>query len=466
MTERIALVENGVLKLSKPRTQIRDIFGIVPITLYTRNFGCKISCVYCPQVSEIPKSYLKNEDTERALKVNYDPSLQLDYWISELDKKFNSSKPIKLEIIILGGTFGDLPQSYRENFFKEMYDKLNQCTSKNLEEAKELNKVAKYRACIVNIETRPDTITKNECSFLRKLGVSKIELGIQSLYDDILKFAGRPYTRKDVIQVSTLIREAGFKLGYHIMLNLPYSNIELDNLMLKEIIDDPALQPDFIKIYPLTLIKEREYQKKMWKLYDQNVWKPYNKEQLLFLLYQFKISIPEQIRIQRIQRQFDDSDYLYEDFEIRSLLDSMLADKNQECRCIRCQEIKTFKSKYKVFSKDDYELEINQIDERYFYFTVKSSENPKFLLGYLKLNLSANAIVREIKVVGKSSKIGKIGQIQGHGIGEFLISEAEKFVLSKGFSNLLINASPGVRGFFENLKYSEFNGFLNKQLYE
>lgn len=463
---KVNLINNEVIKLKRARTQIRDIFGIVPIPLYTRNFLCKISCVYCPQVSEIPKSYLKNEDTERALQANYEPDLQLDYWITKINKRFSNSKPIKLEIIILGGTFGDLSQSYREEFFKKMYDRLNQSVSKNLEEAKILNKFAKYRACIVNIETRPDTITKAECDFLRKLGVSKIELGIQSIYDNILKYVGRPYTRKNLIEVTSLIREEGFKLGYHIMFNLPHSNLELDSLMLKEIINNSIFQPDFLKIYPLTLIKERKYQKRMWKLYDQGVWKPYNKEQLLFSLYEFKVSIPEHIRIQRIQRQFDESDYLYEDFEIRNLLSSILVKRNKECSCIRCQELRTFKSKYKLSSKEDYTLNFSQISNNYYYFTVKSNTEPKLLLAYLKLNIGKYAIVREIKVVGKTSKVGKIGQFQGRGIGKYLIREVEKFVFEKGFSNLLINASPGVSLFFENLKYFRFNDFMNKRLYE
>ena len=454
------------MTFQQKRTRIRDIFGIIPITLYTRSFSCKISCIYCPQVSNIPKSYLKNEDTERAFEANYEADLQLDYWIKEIDKKFPGNKPLKLEIIVLGGTFGDLSRSYREDFFKKIYDKLNQKISHTLELAMELNKSAKYRACIITIETRPDTITTAECFFLRKLGVSKIELGIQSIYDDILNFAKRPYSRNEIIEVSSLIRREGFKLGYHIMLNLPLSNLELDRLMLKEITENADLQPDFLKIYPLTLVKNKDSQKKMWQLYDEGHWKPYTQDQLLSLIYDLKIGIPEYIKIQRIQRQFDNEDYIYEDFEIRNVLADILNRKGKECNCLRCQEMKTFKSNIKISSELEYVLNIININNgEYFYFSVKTKSQPKLLLGYLKLNILDRAIIREIKVIGKSSRIGTNGQIQGHGVGEFLLREAENFVMNKGFRDLLINASPGVRKFFEKLGYSEFNNFMKKQFY-
>ena len=128
--------------------------------------------------------------------------------------------------------------------------------------------------------------------------------------------------------------------------------------------------------------------------------------------------------------------------------------------------MKTFKSNIKISSELEYVLNIININNgEYFYFSVKTKSQPKLLLGYLKLNILDRAIIREIKVIGKSSRIGTNGQIQGHGVGEFLLREAENFVMNKGFRDLLINASPGVRKFFEKLGYSEFNNFMKKQFY-
>ena len=364
MSQQIELKENEILKINNVRTKIRNVFGIIPISLYTKNFRCNISCIYCPQVANAPKSYLKNEDTKRALRVNYEPDLQLEYWIAEIKKRYGEKKPTKLEIIILGGTFGDLSQTYREYFLKKLYDKLNGKKSKDLSEAIKFNKTAKYRACIITVETRPDTINKNECDFLRKLGVSKVELGIQSIYNDVLKFSGRPYDREKIIEVTAILRSEGFKLGYHIMLNLPLSNIELDNLMLKEINENIDFQPDFLKIYPLTLVKEQHNQERMWELYENGIWKPYNKEQLINLIFNFKKSISEYIRIQRIQRQFDDSDYLYEDFHIRNILKGIFKSKSIECNCIRCQEIKTFKSNINVSTNIVFNIDIKDINKK------------------------------------------------------------------------------------------------------
>lgn len=448
------------------RTQIRDIFGIVPLPLYTKSYTCKISCIYCPQCYGFPKSYLKNEDTERARRANYEPDLQLNYWIAHLDKEYNTSKPIKLEIIILGGTFCDLSQSYREQFFKKMYDRLNQSVSTNLEEAIKLNKNAKYRAFIINVETRPDTINKSECRFLRKLGISKVEIGVQSLDDEILQFVGRPYTKKKIKESTAILREEGFKIGYHMMLNLPYSNYNIDRLMLNEIVVNPDFSPDFLKIYPLTLIRDKSQQRIMWQLYEQGLWNKYSNNELLTLLYELKCSIPEHIRISRIQRQFDNSDFFYGSFGFRNKLSLMLKENNNECNCIRCQEIRTFNATFSINSKKDCVLHIKKISDQSYFISVKPRNNLKSLLAYVKLHMGQSAIVRELKVLGKATPVGEPGQFQGRGIGKFLIKEVEKFVSQKNYKSLLINASPGARGFFLQFKYDECNNFLKKKLYE
>ena len=449
--------------ISKQRTQIRDIFGIIPIPLYIRNYECKISCIYCPQVPNIPKSYLKNEDTLKARNMNYDPELQLDYWLKLIKDRYPTAKPVKLEIIILGGTFSDLSHEYRTSFFKKMYDKLNGFKSNNIYDAARFNGAAKFRACIINIETRPDTIDIDECNFLRLLGVSKVELGVQSLFDDVLSFSGRPYTHEDIIRKTKLLREYGFKIGYHIMLNMPKSNMELDSILLSTIINDRRYIPDFIKIYPLTLIQNKSHQTIMWKLFSEGSWKPYDKSQLLQLLYDFKRNIPEYMRIQRIQRQFDEDDYLYKKIEFRNNLKKMLKKNKEKCSCIRCQEIALFNSKYCVGTISDCIFSITPMNENNYYLAFKSSIKG-YLLGYLKLYLDKIAIIREIKVVGKSAMVGQCGQLQGKGIGSYLLNKAEQFVLQKGYGELFINASPGVRLYFLKKKYIETQSLLKKIL--
>jgi len=204
------------------RTKVRNIFGIfAPIVVYTKNTTCKISCIYCPKEKNMPKSYTSNEDTLRALKFDFCPEKQIRFYLKQIDKIDDSNKPKKLELIILGGTFSELDIEYRKDFFKKIYDTLNESSSITLKTAKEKNKFAKYRASIVNIETRPELITVKECIFLLSLGISKIEIGIQSIYNNVLSAIKRPYNKNDIEATTTLLREYGFKITYHIMLNLP-----------------------------------------------------------------------------------------------------------------------------------------------------------------------------------------------------------------------------------------------------
>lgn len=449
-----------------PRTQIGDRFGVIPIPLYTNNPSCRSSCIYCPTVKNIPKSYLANEDTERAKYYDYQADKQLDFWLSLLDKSNFGIGPFKVELIILGGTFGDLSHSYRIQYFKKMYDRLNETKSENLDQAKYFNRSARYRACIVTVETRPDTIDDKECDFLRSLGVSKIELGIESMYDDILSYVGRPYGRDEIIEKSKLIREKGFKLGYHIMLNLPKSTPDLDLKMLKELSNSEKFRPDFLKLYPLALTKNRMYQPQMWDLFTKKLWQPYTKDQLLSLLLDFKKQIPNFIRIQRIQRQFEEHDYTYEGFAIRRHLYNLLNHENASCQCIRCQECRTYKADLSSISKTGYNIIIRNTGDGNYFVAMHTNDKKKLLLGYIRFIVGKRAIIREIKVIGRSSNVGAEGQLQGIGLGTHLLKTVENYVLSMGYTAILINASPGVNIFFEKLGYIDYHGYLKKDLYE
>ena len=244
------------------------------------------------------------------------------------------------------------------------------------------------------------------------------------------------------------------------MLNLPLSNLDKDEEMLFEVVNNKSLMPDFLKIYPLTLIKKREYQKRMWKMYEEGLWQPYNKEQLLHLLLNFKMHVLEFVRIQRIQRQFDEDDLLYKDFKLRNILEQMLKERNQKCKCIRCQELETYKANKQYIINDTY-FESTQTSKNDYYISLKSATND-LLLGYIRICLGDKAIVREIKVIGKSSEVGEKGHLQGNGLGKQLIEKAESLAIERDYDNLYINASYGVHHFFFQLGYNFNDHFLEK----
>jgi len=446
----------------KNRTQLSNKFGIIPIPIYIKKNECKSSCIYCPDYSDLPKSYLPNEDTIRAKKLNYDPVQQIRYWINRIRQKFSCHKPIKLEIIILGGTFSDIDNEYRLEFFKSLYDSLNENSSKSLIEAQHFNEVSNFRACVITVESRPDSITKEECNFLLNLGISKVELGIQSIYNHILEFIGRPYDLSDIKHANLTLKKFGFKVGYHIMINLPLSNLDLDTRMLIEINSNPMLMPDFVKIYPLSLVKDKYAQKIMWDLYEKERWKPYSFDELIKILYEFKKNVSPSIRIQRIQRQFNGRDYFYSKISIRDKLKEVLIKDHANCKCIRCEELKTYNSNLVLINSDEIKLFSNKIDNNNYFITIYFHN---FLIAYARLFLKNNfAIIREIKTVGKSSFVHEKSNIQGRGFGSYVLNETEKIVKSIGLKKIHAVASFGVRGFFKKNNYFEEGPYMSKIL--
>jgi len=445
------------------RTKVTKRFGVIPVPLYLRDVeSCDLNCIYCPSYPHIPKSYIPNEDTLRARKFGFSPSLQLKYWLEKIESKFPMERFYKLELIILGGTFSKYDKEYIVNYFKEVFDALNQTSSYSFDEAKERNKEAKYRAVVVTVETRPDCITEEELQFFRFLGISKIELGIQSIFDDVLEFVGRPYTYRDIVHSSRLIKNFGFKIGYHLQLNLPFSNLDKDRYMLSEITRNNQLKPDFLKIYPTTLIKDKKYQRRLWELFERGIWIPYDFEDVVDMLVRFKKKVPDFIRIQRIGRQFENKNAIYSQ-SLRNILQQRLKETGDTCNCIRCQEINSLNylnqrgvnGKVKILHK-----EITTED-----IFIKAMTGDGVLLGYARVRIRSNhPVVREIKVLGNMSSIGDTRSWQQRGIGTMILAYIESLVSQLGYTSLSVIAAPGVYGFFQPMGYKENGFFLQKSL--
>ena len=447
------------------RTKVKNIFGIfAPIPIYTKNTTCKISCIYCPKEKNMPKSYTSNEATLRALKYDFCPKKQIQYYLKEIDKIDTSDKPKKLELIILGGTFSELDIKYRKDFFKKIYDTLNGNTSINLKEAKQNNKFAKYRASIINIETRPELISPNECDFLLSLGVSKIEIGVQSIYNNVLSIIKRPYTKLDVQNTTALMREYGFKIGYHIMLNLPNSTPDSDFAMLKEICTDNTFLPDGIKIYPLTLLKNKTLQPDMWDLYENGRWKPYSNKETTNILIEFLNIVPNYIKIQRIQRQFDKDNFIYNGIYFRQIINTKLKSNNT-LNCLRSYEMQTYKQNICITNFNNIKIDYLKYGKNnFFIYATLQENNQTYLLGYLKLYLGKKCIIRELKVLGKSSKVGEKSLLQGKGLGKKLLNLSEQLAKEKNYEEIYAIASPGIRNYYEKEDYIETIHYMKKSL--
>jgi len=222
-------------KQGEVRKPSKTLAGVTPIAVMTKPRPCKHgTCLYCPSLG-VPQSYTpKSPPVLRAERLAYDPFKQIESRLKAFEVMHHPTD--KIELIIMGGNFTEFPIEYRYNFIKACYDALNNKKSKNLSEAKRLNEKAKHRCVALCIESRPDTIvnSKNSINELLEFGCTRVELGVQCLDDKIYKKVNRGHTLKEVIDATQLLRNAGFKIGYHMMLGLPGSDKKKDFKMFNQ----------------------------------------------------------------------------------------------------------------------------------------------------------------------------------------------------------------------------------------
>ena len=224
----------------------------------------------------MPKSYLSKEPAAaRAKASHFSPEKQINY---RLQQYFDNNHPTdKIELIILGGTWSYYPKRYQSWFIKNCFDTLNRKKSKTLKEAQRLNETAKHRIIGLTIETRPDYIFPLEVKRLRNFGVTRVELGVQTVYEDVLKMNLRGHTLKETVKATELLKESGFKINYHVMPNLPGSTKEKDIQMFETLFQNPDFQPDMLKVYPCVLLRNTL----AYKWYQQNKYFPYTNKELM-----------------------------------------------------------------------------------------------------------------------------------------------------------------------------------------
>ena len=253
---------------------IRTLSGVVPVTLLTKPFPCPGKCIFCPNDVKMPKSYLSAEPgAQRALANQFDPYNQV--YTRLITYHANGHFTDKVELIILGGTWSVYPKNYKIWFIKRCFDALNsfdkdsprhpkkhqltgQSTWKELKKAQVKNETAKTRCVGLSLETRPDWITKKELINFRRLGCTKVQIGLQSLSDKILTLNKRGHTTKESKQAIKLLRQAGFKIQAHWMANLHGSTPAKDVTDFSKLFKDYHYRPDELKIYPTALLETAE----------------------------------------------------------------------------------------------------------------------------------------------------------------------------------------------------------------
>src|SRR5690349_6362916 len=319
--------------------QVRGISDVTTVAVMPKPYGCPHGkCTYCPGGPEVgvPRAYTGKEPAVmRALESQYDPFQQVSSRLSQLRHMGHSVD--KVELTLIGGTFPFMPRSYQEEFVKRCLDALNNRESGSLDEAKQLAEKAQVKNVGVTVETRPDWSRRDHVDHMLSMGVTRVEIGVQTLYDDVYERIHRDHSVADVVEATQTLKDSGIKVGYHMMLGLPGCDAKRDLDAFRRIFEDSDFRPDMLQIYPCLVTPGQQlYQE--WK---RGEYIPYTTEESARLIAEIKQYVPRWVRIMRIQREIpvDGIADGVKHGNLRQLVERELTNRNMKCHCIRCREV-------------------------------------------------------------------------------------------------------------------------------
>lgn len=470
-----------LLKRRKTRTNS----GVSVIAIMTKPLPCPGTCIYCPGQKSQPgqkvaQSYTGQEPAAlRSINNQYDSFKQVRSRISDLEAIGHVID--KIEIICMGGTFLSTPLDYQKQFIQGAYEGVLNKTVSDLNEAKRLAENSKRRLIGLTIETRPDYCKEDHIDRMLSYGVTRVELGIQTVFDDVFELVKRGHSTRDSIEAIRIARDAGLKINAHIMPNLPGSDYNRDLTLFRTIFSDSDYRPDMLKIYPCLVIKGTE----LYEWWKNGIYNPYSTTQLIDLIAQIKKEIPPYVRIQRIMRDIPAPliEAGCKKSNLRQLVRMKLDKDRSKCNCIRCREygIAQNMHQYNENNFEDFKLERSDYKASRGEETFLSFENNNLLIGYLRLrkpsefshrselNDGKTLIVREIRIVGEIVPTDTIPnfftQIQHRGFGKRLLEEAEK-ISSEEYDakKLAVISGVGARNWFYKLGYESDGPYVSKKL--
>ncbi|MEM3570686.1 MAG: tRNA uridine(34) 5-carboxymethylaminomethyl modification radical SAM/GNAT enzyme Elp3, partial [Candidatus Bathyarchaeia archaeon] len=393
--------------------KVRAISGINVISVMTKPIPCPHGrCAYCPSEPGVPLSYTGHEPASmRGIQNNFDPHKQITARIQQLESI--GHRVSKIELIIQGGTFTSMPKDYQEYFIKRCLDAVCKKDLKNLIEAKKNAENSDYRVVGITIETRPDWINEDIIDHLLFMGVTRIEMGVQNLYDNVYKIVERGHEVKDVIKAFRIAKDAGYKIVAHMMPGLPGSNFEKDFKAFERLFSDPNFKPDMLKIYPCLVLSGT----KIHAWWSEGIYKPYTTEEAVDLIAKVKSIIPRWVRVMRVQRDIPSQLIIAgpKKSNLRQLVEERMKELGLVCKCIRCREVGHKFLKHGITPNPNHieilreEYEASKGEE--IFISVEDTLND-ILIGYLRLRIPSkkahrleisnepSSIVRELRVFG------------------------------------------------------------------
>jgi elongator complex protein 3 len=499
------------------RRPVRTQSGVTPLTVLTKPFPCPGKCIFCPNDVRMPKSYLSDEPgAQRAANNRFDPYLQTWNRLAAFDA---TGHPVdKVELIVLGGTWSFYPEAYQVHFVKRCLEAMNDFGagrdgredfvpttpdfeeidaevrgdefSKNpynqrvsgflreryggdlvvsaeesdwesLFEAQRRNESAGARCVGLVLETRPDHVDEAEVLRLRRLGATKVQLGVQSLEDAILEANGRGHDTSATRRAFALLRQAGFKLHAHWMANLLGATPETDRADFAKLFEDEAFRPDELKLYPCSLIETAE----LMGPWRRGEWRPYDDAELLDVVAASLPRVPRWCRVTRVIRDISSDDIVAgnKKTNFRQIAEREIARRGQRLVEIRHREIRSVE-----FSDDELQLvetEYSTSTTREIFLELTTLEDR--IVGFLRLSLpnsdgfvdelAGRALVRELHVYGGAVSFGTDAgeRAQHRGLGTKLLDVAERIARDSEFAGLAVIAAIGTRGYYRRQRFED-----------
>jgi elongator complex protein 3 len=461
---------------------VRKASGVTIIAVMSKPWPCPTeeTCAYCPggPSKDSPQSYTGYEPAAmRGSQNRYDPYNQVTHRI--LQYKAIGHKVDKIELIVMGGTFPSMPKKYQEYFIQRSLDAITVLPSKSLNEAQRYAEKSKIRNVGITLETRPDWAKERHVDQMLSMGVTRVEVGVQNVYDDIYKIINRGHTVKDVIEATRILKDSGLKVVYHMMPGLPGSNIKRDLDGFRKIFLNPDFKPDMLKIYPCLVIEDT----KVFEWWNQGLYTPYTTEEAIKLIVKIKKFLPKWVRIMRIQR--DIPAYLIKEgvkkSNLRELVQNRLKQENIRCRCIRCREVghRWIKQHIKPdMKKIEFFIQRYKASQGLEFFISAEDFKNDLIIGYLRLRFPSlkahrpeisnenTTLIRELRVCGPTVPLGKhIKEAYQHkGWGTKILKVAEKISSEAGYDKIIVTSALGTKNYYKRFGYIPKNSYMIKNL--
>ena len=477
---------------------MRTLSGVTTVTVLTKPYPCPAKCIFCPNDVRMPRSYLPDEPgAMRAVEHHFDPYAQVTSRITQLQALGHPTD--KIELLILGGTWSSYKRDYQEWFVKRCFDAMNETShrerrekgekisevsvdsvanraewkveSGELEQDHSFNENASHRNVGLVIETRPNEINPDEIRWLRRLGVTKVQMGAQSLDDRILVMNKRGHNVERTRQATALLRAAGFKIVLHWMPNLHGATPESDREDFAKLWNDFC--PDEIKIYPNQLLANAE----LYEYWQRGEFTPYTTQELIDLIADIKPTIPRYCRVNRIIRDIPSTNVVEGNrrTSLRQDAQDELKRRGTKCQCVRCREVKSKTVSVESLRLDDLVYQAGAAEEHFISYVTPDDK----LAGFVRLSLPKEnspqteisdldgaALIREVHVYGQSLPVGaeKDGAAQHVGLGTRLLEEAERIAIANGFKRIAVVSAVGARGYYLSRGFERGELYLVKKI--